>query len=176
MSSADSARPATPEAPRLVVSLTGIHGVEPAMSVAQIWRRWQYRFPLAVETSGSGFRATGLLCKGPLRGVAYFSSAGARPIDLGLNSVWFFGGVTTDRGIGIGGTVTQLRRAYGRRLIRRGPDLYEVSQGPGRKNAISFSMTTPTAGTSSRITRIGFGWTGILRNTEPFPIAVYCGR
>ena len=49
------------------------------------------------------------MCAGKTRGIAYF------PVDK-LEAIWLLSGAKTDRGVGVGSTRSEVKRAYGKAL------------------------------------------------------------
>ncbi len=123
--------------PPTLVTLDGVAGVVPGMTVSQVAASW-----------GLAVRAVPSLCtavpfqSGPLRGRAMFHNGR-------LDAVFFDRGVTTPSGIAIGSTLDRLQQTYGRRLLST----------PGSH----FFFLTPhwqlrfDTNASNRVVQIGFG-------------------
>jgi hypothetical protein len=144
------------------ITLQGVAGVEPRMLIDEMERRWRITIPAVSEADCKGCSSSfmrGVVCAGPMRAAADFTGGGE------LVELRFFLGAKTDRGVGIGSTPAQLKRAYGRRLMRVPYDLYGATYGyrvvartaPPR-NAIAFELIGPDAGVNpARVIAVRFG-------------------
>ncbi len=104
------------------VTPTGVGGVTPGMTPAQVSRAWGTKVVLAAADPGSTCQVAKIV-KGPVRGYAIFE--GKR-----FGAVFFSAGMKTDTGIGIGSPFAAVRSAYGSKLVVQG-DRYT----PKAKNA-----------------------------------------
>lgn len=89
------------------VTLDGVGGVTPGMSVAEVERRWGVR--LNVGGGGTSECQTAAVRAGGMRGDALFENGR-------LGAVWFNRGARTPAGIETGSTLNELIKAYGSRL------------------------------------------------------------
>jgi len=136
-----SATVAAAPSPASLVTLDGIAGVVPGMTVAQVAAVWG--FPI---------RAVPALCtvatfqSGPLHGRAMFR-------DGKLDAVFFDRGATTPSGIAIGSTLVHLQQTYGRRLLSV-PDshFFFLTRHDSPHWQIRFDTDA-----SDRVVQIGFG-------------------
>ncbi|MDX6436839.1 MAG: hypothetical protein QOK34_1673 [Gaiellaceae bacterium] len=141
-----------------VVTLDGVSGARPGMSVARVQSLWGVR--LKLEGHASPGCQTASFHLGPIIGAALFQYRRFR-------AVWFSHGVGTPSGIRIGSTLAALKRAYGSRLTRthalydRSVWLYYLrrSQSPHWRLRFDVSAT-------GRITSIGFGAAGYVTAQE----------
>ena len=130
-----------------LVTLDGVGGVRPGMTIDQVERSFgiQLRLDdLGTECMPAFFRS------GTVEGYAIF-------IRGKLGSLWFEKGARTPRGIRIGSTLSELRRAYRRVAVRK--DHYV----PTASNVFVQRARTPRwrlrfdVSPEGRVTRIAFG-------------------
>ena len=133
------------------------------MSAVEVRRRWRVPLPLTVRSSGSSLRAEAPVCRGRATGVAFLLGLSDTARGQRLQSVWFTGGMTTDRGIGTGATLDALRRTYGTALTRdpNDPNVYRVAVGGSERNAIGFVTS------DDRVKLIGFGYARSVTVPKP---------
>jgi hypothetical protein len=130
------------------ITLAGVRGVRPGMTVATVTRLWHVRFSFSAG-SAPGCKIGGFT-KSPVEGGALFQ-------DGTFDAVWFSRGVTTPEGVRIGSHVSDLRRIYGARL-RHARNLYDPKRplyyvrGGSSRWFLEFF-----ADRRGRITKIGFG-------------------
>jgi hypothetical protein len=135
-----------------LVTLEGVGGVVPGMSQEQV----ESRFGVRLRMDRFGRCAVGFLPTAAVKGYAIFWRGK-------LGSIWFERGARTDRGVRIGSTFAQLRRAYGRIMVRK--DYYN----PQARNVFVRRERQPhwrlrfDVSSARRVTRIAFGnWTVFL--------------
>jgi len=131
------------------ITLNGIAGVRPGMTVSQVKARW--RTPVRLEDEfGSQCSATAVKARAT-EGYAIF-------LNRRFGAVFLRKGATTDTGITIGSRLKDLRRAYGARLTSR-PNKYT----PGARDFFVRRATRPRwelrfdVSAKGRVTTIGFG-------------------
>ena len=116
------------------VTLEGVGGVIPGMSIAEVRKRWGLRFPVIMLSESSSEIGLAPICAGRMRGQAHFFGLGP---NKRLTSVEFASGATTDRGVGVGSTPAELRRAYGT-MLRRDSGYGWIVDGP--RASIGFAL------------------------------------
>lgn len=138
-----SAAAATTDLPA-PVTLDGVGGVVPGMTVAQVAAAW-----------GVPLRAVPSACtvvsirRGPMHGRALFAYGR-------FGAVFFDRGAAAPGGIAIGSTLAGLRRAYGGRLQgERGSHFYFLTRGRGPHWQLRFDTDR-----ANRVVQIGFGREG----------------
>lgn len=129
-----------------VVTLDGAGSVRPGLTLREVERR------LGVPLRAERFGACTMAFFGPGNPARYAIFWRGR-----LGSVWFEGGVRTDRGIRIGSRMSELRKAYPRALVRR--DYYDhaarnvfVRRARAPHWRLRFDVSP-----EGRVTRIAFG-------------------
>ena len=153
------------------VTLGGVGGVKLSLSPLEVGRIWALNSPLMIQDRG-GSCGCGYaflpICSGGMRGIATFYRQYG---PLKLYGVWFWSGAKTDRGVGIGSTLDQLRGAYGQHL---NPDShlpgFEVLGRPqnGRRPAIAFRLA------AGKVFSLGFGWRRALSSDDSQFTSVRC--
>ena len=144
---AASSAPAAPRGIPSLVALDGVGGVRPGMTVAQVEDR--FGVDLRLDDLGTNCKPASFR-SGSVRGYAIFISGR-------LGSVWYERGARTPRGITIGSTFAELRRAYPRVAIRK--DHYV----PAARNVFVQRARAPRwrlrfdVSPQGRVTRIAFG-------------------
>jgi len=105
------------------------------------------------------------ICSGAMQGTAYFFGPGGAlhdPSNDHLISIWFMAGAKTRRGVGIGSTRAEVRRAYGTQQLHTGPNgLYIVGQRLAQarvRPAVYFVFER------NKVTVLGFGSFQVLRS------------
>jgi hypothetical protein len=154
---AAGAAPAGMRAP-VRVTLDGVAGVHPGMSPAAVSARWDVDLHLDYEVrpdcGETDFR------RPPIEGSLVFTPRGR------FGAVFFRRGAVTGRGIRVGSTVGQLRRAYGSLTSR--PDRFV----PGGRDYFARSRAAPhwelriDVAASGRVTQIAFGTHAAVRLDE----------
>ena len=130
-----------------LVTLDGVGGVRPSMNVGQVERR--FGVDLRLENLGTDCKPA-FFRSAPVRGYAIF-------IRGRLGSLWFERGAVTGRGIRIGSSLAELRRAYRRVDVRK--DKYV----PAARNIFVRRARAPhwrlrfDVSPRGRVTRIAFG-------------------
>ena len=172
-------------APRLPapITLRGVAGVVPRMTSKQVEQRWLLPMQVITELGnpiplsiGQYSLSQSAICAGSMRGAAHF-------LDDSLIELRFFEGATTDKGVGIGTSMRQLRRAYGQRLRPVNYSLYGGTRGfrvvartPAPRIAIAFEMAT-NDGQPVEVHSIRFGHAADLdyfRSRDWYAVAVAC--
>jgi hypothetical protein len=147
---AAAAGPAFAVAPDLV-TLDGVNGAVPGLTVAQAGERWGITLKLGDALPGSDCRTAPIVTGGPSRGYALF-------LDGRLDAVFLFRGARTGKEVRIGSTLARVRAAYGPRLRSR-PDKYT----PGAVNLFVTRAKAPhwqlriDVSPARRVTGIAFG-------------------
>jgi hypothetical protein len=96
----------------MLVTLSGVEGVHPGMTVAAVNRRWGTSLrPVAVQEGCS----SAIFSRGVSKGIVYFGPRG-------FGAVSFSAGARTAAGIVVGSSEQQLRKAYAG--LKRQPDKY----------------------------------------------------
>ena len=132
------------------VTLHGVGGVTPGMGAGEVEQRWG--LDLELQTIGPGSDcATAAVHRGGMAGYAIFF--GER-----FQAVWLDKGAVTARGIRIGSSVSDLRRAYGGALTSRankyttGAKDYFVRRARAPRWQLRFDVSP-----GGLVTVIGFG-------------------
>jgi hypothetical protein len=132
------------------ITLDGVAGVVPGQSPEEVERRWGVPVQLPDNIHSLGCERA-YVDAGSMRGYALFENGR-------LGAVFFDRGAVTDKGIRIGSTVGQLRRAYGSRLTSRtkrypaGARDYFVRRARTPHWELRFDVSP-----AGRVTQIGFG-------------------
>jgi hypothetical protein len=155
------------------IALSGVGGVAPNMSLAQVQRAWRIRLPFVAQLDGSSTgTSVGVICSKGVRGAALFHGPDSSPSDT-LLQLWFVAGEKTDTGITIGSTVAALRSTYGSSLAYHDLGLdgirgyWIVSEDPSLpRRAIVFAVSRlgPARG---RVVSIGFGYRSEIKDAYP---------
>ena len=131
------------------MTLAGVGGVAPGMTVAEVQRAWG----VPVVPEGSGPCRMARIAVGRVRGYALFQEGR-------LGAVFFTAGIRSDRGIGVGSTRAAISHAYGTSLIwwpdpnSPGYHVYTRPRYLGDKRAIRFDINP---GKSGLVSQIGLG-------------------
>jgi hypothetical protein len=140
------------------VTLTGVEGARPGMSAAAVSATWGMRLRPSYEVRPDCGQAP--LDRRGLEGSAIFTPRGR------FAAIFLRKGAVTGRGIRIGSTLAQLRRAYGSLTSR--PDRY-VHGGRQyflrRARAPHWELRFDV-GPGKRVTQIAFGTRGAVRLDE----------
>jgi hypothetical protein len=125
-------------------------------------RAWGLRLAITQYWNSSSQYGTAPICAGPMHGAAYFFGEYQGKL-LGLS---FVAGARTDRNVGIGSTLSQSKRVYGKQL-RRGddPDLvsptyFVLAGAPPPRTMIQFFLELPPPRRQAplRVWRIALKW------------------
>ncbi len=121
------------------VTLHGVGGVVPEMTLEQVRQVWRIALPVHLVAGPNLADFHGTIRVGKVRGIAGFTSEAGDPndgaSDILLHEFCFTAGVRTDRRVGFGSSLSALRNAYGSRLER-------VS---GQKADVDFAVIAQTA-------------------------------
>jgi hypothetical protein len=135
--------------PPSLVTLDGVSGAQPGMSVVRVQSLWGVQLKLEGKTSPGC--QTAIFRLGRIIGSVLFQNGR-------LRAAWFSRGAETPSGIRIGSTLAALRRAYGSRLTRthalydRGVWLYYLRRSQSPHWRLRFDVSA-----AGRIRSIGFG-------------------
>lgn len=145
------------------VTLTGIAGVVPRQTLAQVRSAWNIPMLAVVRPDGGGVHAQAAICAGPMRGAAEFMGYFA---EYQLLTAWFSAGARTDKNVGTGSTLAQLRNAYG-------PSLTKVGADPFYSGLTDYTVVATTAppritiafvvNSKKRVLFLGFGYYADVR-------------
>ena len=132
------------------MTLTGVGGVAPGMTAAQVERAWGIR----VVPTGKGPCRMARIATSRVRGHGLF-------LEGRLGALFFTAGIRSDRGVGVGSTLDELNRAYGRSIFywpapesRTAVHAYTRPRYRGDKRALRFDLDPRGTG---RVTQIGLG-------------------
>jgi hypothetical protein len=140
---------ASPRAFPARVTLDGVGGVFPGLRVDQVERRW--RISLRYDSAAGSTCRTASVRRGTLDGYALFENGR-------FGAVFFRRGAATGRGIRIGSSRDELRRAY-RGLLRSRPNAYT----PGARDYFVRRARSPRwemrfdVSPRGRVTMLAFG-------------------
>jgi hypothetical protein len=127
-----------------VVSLAGASGLQPVMPIPHVLTTWPW-FPLLTDSAGSGWDSWMPVCAGATHGMVSFGGGA-------LAGVWFSSGASTDNGISVGSSLTDLQNAYGSDLQALNSASYFVyAGGPPPVATLGFRVGRGV------VTALGFG-------------------
>ena len=150
-----------------VVTFEGVAGITTArtssgvsVTAADVREAWDVEMPLIETSEGSTNVEIGLVCADDQQGALIF-------VYDNLHEMRFSSGALTDRGVGNGSTLAELREAYGSRLERLSSSSFRVrSPGPPPRHAIVFDL-----GPNNRVATVRFGWASLI--PSPYAEFVY---
>jgi hypothetical protein len=93
-----------------LLSLDGISGARPGIAVRQLEALWGVRLRIEDSSASPGCRTGAVRADGIVGGAMFEANH--------RTAAWFTSGVRTPRGIQIGSTLADLKRAYGQLLLR----------------------------------------------------------
>jgi hypothetical protein len=139
------------------VTLDGVAGVRPGMSAAEVSSRWSVPLRLSYELRPSCGEDD--FERPPIDGSVVFM-----PHDR-LGAVFFRRGAVTGRGIRIGSTLAQVRRAYGSLTSRRNRFTFGRDYFVRRRAAPHWELRIDVS-PSGRVAQIAFGTPTAVRLDE----------